>query len=78
MREVLAFIWRNLDRHRIPYVLFFVLSMIDGIALFFIPVIISEFTRTPLTIERMQQVIVVLVVLYTAILAFQWLIRRYA
>lgn len=73
----LKFIYKNLDHFKARFVFVFVAGMLDGFAIFFIPVLLAEFTKQELTFSNFQKLLYSIVLLYAASLLFQWIIRRY-
>ncbi len=73
----LSFIYRNLDRFRARFFGVLVAGFADGLASFFIPVLLAEFTKSDFTLARFQTLLVFIVLCYLASVVLQWVIRRY-
>lgn len=75
--EALRFIFRHLEHFKFRFGVVFISGILDGIAIFLIPVLLSEFTKTTLDRGRFQSLVMYIVVIYAASLIFQWIIRAY-
>jgi len=74
---VLRFIYKNLDRFQTRFVLVFLTGILDGLATFFIPVALAEFTKSAFTSSDFTNLLRYIIVFYAASLVFQWIIRRW-
>ncbi|MBI4600098.1 ABC transporter ATP-binding protein [Candidatus Uhrbacteria bacterium] len=77
MREVLSFLYRHLDHFRRRLIGIFFISIIDGIALFLLPVSLAEFTKHPLTETNFGILLTLVILLYLITLPLEWIVRRY-
>jgi ABC-type multidrug transport system fused ATPase/permease subunit len=75
--ETLRFIFRHLGQFKVRFGVVFFSGILDGIAIFLIPVLLSEFTKTTLDRGRFQSLVIYIVAIYAASLFFQWIIRAY-
>lgn len=75
--NVFRFIIRNLKHFKKTFAVVFTLSMFDGAAMFLIPVLLAEFTKTPINLPRFPTFLAELVGLYIFSLLLQWVLRRY-
>lgn len=74
---VLGFIYHNLDHFRPRFLAVLVIGVLDGLATFFIPISLAEFTKSSFTINNFQRLIFFIALFYLASLIFQRIIRRY-
>lgn len=74
---VLKFIYHNLDRFRTRFALVFLAGIFDGLASFFIPIALAEFTKGELSASKFHHLIQLVFVLYAASLFLQWIIRKW-
>lgn len=74
---MLKFFWKNLDHFKTRYIWLLLVAVLDGLAVFAIPTLLSEFTRGGLDTSRLQELVVLLLALYVASLCFAWVIRRF-
>jgi len=75
--SVLKFIYRNLDRFKTRFALVFLTGILDGLANFFIPATLAEFTKSKFTSSDFLNLIRLVVAFYLASLIFQRIIRRW-
>ena len=75
--SVLKFIYKNLDRFKTRFALVFLAGILDGLATFFVPVVLAEFTRSSFTPSDFQNLIRLVVIFYLASLFLQWTIRKW-
>lgn len=75
--DVLKFIYKNLDHFRTRFVIIFLIGILDGLATFFIPVALSEFTKSELSAPDFLNLIRLVVFFYLASLGLQWIIRKW-
>ena len=75
--QVLTLLFQNLDHYRRRFLALFLVAFIDGVALFFIPLALAEFTRGPLGLQSFWELATVVIISYATSLACQWLLRRY-
>lgn len=74
---VLKFVYKNLDRFKTRFVLVFLAGILDGLATFFVPVVLAEFTKSSFTPNDFQNLIRLVIVFYLASLFLQWVIRKW-
>ncbi len=74
---VLKFIYKNLDHFKTRFALVFLAGILDGLATFFVPVVLAEFTKSSFTPNDFQNLIRLVIVFYVASLFFQWTIRKW-
>ena len=75
--RTLRFILKNLDDFRLKFWVSIFAAFIDGIVAFLIPVLLSEFTKTDLSIESFNSLVPFLIGCFTASLILQWILRRW-
>lgn len=75
--EVLKFIYRNLDHFRHQFISIFIVALLDGLAIFLIPVTLAEFTKSSFTEQDFSNLLLIIVGLYVASLGFQWVLRKW-
>jgi len=75
--SVLKFIYKNLDRFKTRFALVFLAGIFDGLATFFVPVVLAEFTKSSFTPNDFQSLIRLVIVFYVSSLFFQWTIRKW-
>ena len=75
--SVLKFIYKNLDRFKTRFALVFLTGVLDGLATFFVPVVLAEFTKSSFTPNDFQNLIYLVIILYLTSLFFQWTIRKW-
>lgn len=75
--RVLKFIYKNLDHFKTRFLLVFIVGIFNGLATFFIPVLLSEFTRKEFTLFNFQRLIFYILIFYLLSLFFDWVIRKY-
>jgi ABC-type bacteriocin/lantibiotic exporter with double-glycine peptidase domain len=75
--NALRFILRNLGPLRWRFLLLLVAAAIDGVALFSIPLVLAEFTKSNFTLEQWAKIVPVLVLCMVVSIAMQWLVRRF-
>jgi ABC-type multidrug transport system fused ATPase/permease subunit len=76
-KAMLKFFWNNLDRYKKLFIFMLVIAVLDGLAMFAVPTLLSEFLKNQLTLDRAKVLTGVLVLLYTLSLGLAWLTRRY-
>lgn len=74
---MLKFFWSNLDQYKRQYVAMLVVAVLDGVAVFAIPAVLTEFTKGDLDFKTVPLLVVLLVSLYFISLVFSWFTRRY-
>lgn len=75
--SALKFIYKNLDQFKTRFLLVFLIGIFDGLATFFIPVLLAEFTKHEFTASSFQKLIYLLIAFYLLSLFLQWVIRKY-
>ncbi|MFH0988271.1 MAG: ABC transporter ATP-binding protein [Parcubacteria group bacterium] len=75
--SVLKFIYKNLDQFRTRFGFVFFVGILEGLASFFVPVALAEFTKSSFTATDFVNLIWLVVGLYVASLAFQWVLRKW-
>lgn len=75
--RTLRFLIDNLDHFRLGFWLSFAAAFLDGIALFLIPVLLSEFTKTDLDFHSFLELVPYLIGCFALSLGLQWVIRRW-
>lgn len=75
--EVLKFIYKNLDHFKTKFVFVFLTGISDGLAIFFIPVALAEFTKSEFTRSDFSSLIRFIIIFYLASLILQWIIRKW-
>lgn len=75
--EVLKFIYKNLDRFKAKFVFVFLTGILDGLATFFIPVALAEFTKSEFTPSDFSNLIRFILAFYLSSLILQWVIRKW-
>ena len=74
---IIQFIFRHLDQFRLRFVVVFLAGLSDGAVVFLFPVLLSEFTRSDFTANKVLSLIYWLILVYVASLFFQWILRRH-
>ncbi|MCI5066537.1 ABC transporter ATP-binding protein/permease [bacterium] len=74
--QTLWFIFRHLDQFRLPFFGNLLVAFLDGLVVFLIPVLLSEFTKGDLSVESFWRLLPFLVGCFLASLVLQWIIRR--
>ncbi len=74
---VIRYILRNLDQYRPRFWIAFSAGVVDGFVVFFIPVLLAEFTRVTVTAAGFRQLVGLLIGCYVVSLLLQWYIRRF-
>lgn len=74
---VLKFIYKNLDHFKTRFALVFIAGILDGLATFFVPVVLAEFTKSSFTSNDFQNLIRLVIIFYVASLFLQWTIRKW-
>lgn len=74
---VLKFIYKNLDHFKTRFALIFLAGILDGLATFFVPVVLAEFTKSSFTSNDFQNLIRLVIIFYVASLFLQWTIRKW-
>ncbi len=77
MFEVIAFVYRNLDRFRKGLVWQFFISLVDGVFLFLVPLLLSEFTKKDFSSDKFWGVFLLVVFCYAMTLPLQLITRGY-
>ncbi len=75
--NALVFIFKNLSIYRARFIVIFIMGILDGAALFAIPVLLAEFTKTNLDTHRFIQLAIAVLCAYVLSLILQWFIRNY-
>lgn len=75
--QVFRFVWHHLDHYRARFVALLIVGLLDGAAIFMIPVVLAEFTKSEVTIENFKTPLLIMTGLYLASLLLQWLLRSY-
>ena len=73
----LLFLFRHLGRFKARFLWIYLISCLDGIVIFMIPVMLADFTRHELTMANFTVLLEYISLLYCASLFFQWTYRRY-
>lgn len=73
----LKFIWKNLEHFKSRFIIVFIAGILDGFVIFFIPVLLAEFTKQKLSFYNFQNLFGLIFLCYASSLVFQWVIRRY-
>ena len=73
----LRFIYKNLDRFKTRFFLVFLVGILDGLATFFVPVVLAEFTKSFFTLNDFQNLIRLVIIFYLVSLFLQWVIRKW-
>ncbi|MCK5459638.1 ABC transporter ATP-binding protein [Candidatus Parcubacteria bacterium] len=73
----LKFIYKNLDHFRKKFILIFFVGIIDGAALFFIPVVLAKFAEGELNIINFKEFFSYVICFYAISLLTQFIIRKY-
>ncbi len=74
---VLKFIYKNLDHFKTRFIFVFLAGILDGLATFFIPVALAEFTKSSFAPNDFQNLIRLVTIFYLASLFLQWIIRKW-
>lgn len=74
---VLKFIYKNLDQFKTRFALVFLAGILDGLATFFVPVVLAEFTKSSFTSSDFQNLIRLVIIFYLTSLFLQWIIRKW-
>lgn len=74
--KVLKFIYKNLDRFKTKFVFVFLIGILDGLATFFIPVALAEFTKNQFASSDFSSLIRFIITFYLASLISQWVIKN--
>ncbi len=74
---MLKFFWSNLDQYKKQYVALLVVAVLDGVAVFAIPAVLTEFTKGDLDFKTVPLLVVLLVTLYFVSLILSWFTRKY-
>ncbi len=77
MLNVLKFILKNLDQYRSRFWLVFFVGLLDGAGVFFIPILLAEFTKKGFNKSQFSHLLPYLVGIYLFTLLTSWIIRRY-
>jgi ABC-type multidrug transport system fused ATPase/permease subunit len=72
-----GFIYKNLDRFKTRFFFVLLAGFFDGLATFFIPVLLAEFTKTEFTAENFRSLISYIVGFYILSLFLQFAMRKY-
>ena len=67
------FVHKNLDDLKTAFYTVFFVAMIEGIATFFVPVVIAEFTKANLTVQKAVIALLILLGIYSISLFCQWM-----
>lgn len=74
---VLKFIYKKLDHFKTRFALVFIAGILDGLATFFVPVVLAEFTKSSFTSNDFQNLIRLVIIFYVVSLFLQWTIRKW-
>lgn len=74
---MLKFFWSNLDQYKKLYVALLAVAVLDGVAVFAIPAVLTEFTKGDLDFKTVPLLVVLLVTLYFVSLILSWFTRKY-
>lgn len=75
--KTLGFLYRNLDHFLGLFWICTFAAFLDGLVQFFIPILLAEFTKDELTLERFSQLVPYIIACFVFSLVFQWIIRRW-
>lgn len=75
--DALKFIYKNLDQFKVRFIFVFLAGVFDGLVTFFVPVELSEFTKSSFTQNDFQNLIRLVIVFYLVSLFLQWVIRKW-
>lgn len=75
--QALRLILRNLDDFRRSFIVIFLVGMASAATSFFIPVLLTEFTRSNLSQTEFVRVTAGIIILYYATMPLQWVLRKY-
>lgn len=75
--QSLKFIYKNLDQFKPQFLVIFLTGILDGLATFFIPVVLAEFTKSSFLPSDFMDLIRLVIIFYITSLVLQWIIRKW-